>query len=136
MHAVAQETAKELNPPFKTTVPFAKQRFMSSSYKQFLKLETSIEVYINTYRDHDNHELNEYKLAGQDFVFDLLGVIDLLWPLVLVMLRGQMLSCPGWKIAAWIPQVKDQMNWFAAQVTNEKPSVSFRSFAQACCRHC
>ncbi|CAB4021276.1 Hypothetical predicted protein, partial [Paramuricea clavata] len=109
MHTVAKETAKELKLPFKTTVSFAKQRFMSSSYKQFLKLETSIEAYINAFRDHDNEEVKEYKLAGQDFVFDLLGVIDLLWPLVLIMLRGQMLSCPGWKIATWIPQVKDQI---------------------------
>ena len=94
MHAVAKETAEELKLPFKTTVSFAKQKFMSSSYKQFLKFETSIEAYINAFRDHDNEEVKEYKLAGQDFVFDLLGVIDLLWPLVLIMLHGQMLSCP------------------------------------------
>ena len=128
MYAVAQETAEEMKLPFSTTISFAKQRFMSSSYKQFLKLESSIEAYINTFRDHDNQELNEYKLAGQDFVFDLLGVIDLLWPLVLVMLRGQMLSCPGWKIAAWIPLVKGQINLFAAEITKESPS------AEACSR--
>ena len=97
---------------------------MSSSYKQFLKLETSIEAYINAFRDHDNEEVKEYKLAGQDFVFDLLEVIDLLWPLVLIMLRGQMLSCPGWKIASWIPQVIDQMNLFVTQVSREIPSLS------------
>ena len=51
--------------PFKTTVSFAKQRFMSSSYKQFFKLETSIEAYINTFQDHDSRELNEYKIAGK-----------------------------------------------------------------------
>ncbi len=64
MHSVAYETAKELKLPFRTTVSFAKQCFISSSYKQFLKLETSIEAYINTFRDHDNQELNEYKIAG------------------------------------------------------------------------
>ena len=123
MYAVVQETAKEINLPFSTTISFAKQRFMSSSYKQFLKLESSIEAYINTFRDHDNQELNEYKLAGQDFVFDLLRVIDLLWPLILVMLHGQMLSYLGWKIAAWIPQVKDQLNLFPAEITKEKPQL-------------
>ena len=46
MHAVAKESAKEINLPFRTTVLYAKQRFMSSSYQQFLKLDTSIEVYI------------------------------------------------------------------------------------------
>ena len=125
MHAVAKETAKELKLPFKTTVLFAKQRFMSSScYKQFLKLETTIKAYINAFRDHDNEEVKEYKLAGQDFVFNHLGVIDLLWPLVLTMLCSQMLSCPGWTIATWIPQVKDQMNLFATQVSREIPSLS------------
>jgi hypothetical protein len=73
MHSVAYETAKELKLPFR-----------------MLKLETSIEAYINMFRDHDNQELNEYKIAGQDFVFDLLGVIDLLWPLVLLMVRAQL----------------------------------------------
>ncbi len=73
MHSVAYETAKELKLPFR-----------------MLKLETSIEAYINMFRDHDNQELNEYKIACQDFVFDLLGVIDLLWPLVLLMLRAQL----------------------------------------------
>lgn len=124
MHAVAKETAKELKLPFKTTVLFAKQIFMSSSYKQFLKLETTIEAYINVFRDHDNEEVKEYKLAGQDFVLNHLGVIDLLWPLVLTMLCGQMLSCPGWTIATWITQVKDQMNLFATQVSREIPSLS------------
>lgn len=124
MHTVAFETAKELKLPFRTTVPYAKQRFMSSSYKQFLKLESSIEAYINTFRDHDNQELNEYKIAGQDFLFDLLGVIDLLWPLVLLMLRAQLLRCPGWKIASWLPLVKSRMEFFSTQVMEEKPSKS------------
>ena len=122
MYSVASETAKELKLPFRTSVPFAKQRFMSSSYNQFLKLEASIEAYINTYRDHDNHELNEYKIAGQDFLFDLLGLIDLLWPLVLLMLRAQLLRCPGWKIAGWLPQVRDRLILFSTEVTNENPS--------------
>ena len=123
-HSVAYETAKELKLPFKTTVSFAKQRFMSSSYKQFLKLETSIEAYINTFQDHDSRELNEYKIAGQDFIFDLLGVIDLLWPLVLLMLRAQLLRCPGWKIAAWLPLVTTQLKLFSTQVMKKEPLKS------------
>ena len=75
MYCVALETAKER--PFTTCVPFGKQRFMSSSYNQFLKLEESIKVYVNTYRENDNHKLNEYKIARQDFLYDL-GLIDLL----------------------------------------------------------
>ena len=122
MYSVASETSKELKLPFRSSVPFAKQRFLSSSYNQFLKLEASIEAYINTYRDHDNHELNEYKIAGQDFLYDLLGLIDLLWPLVLLMLRAQLLRCPGWKIAGWLPQVRDRLILFSTEVMNQKPT--------------
>eukprot|EP00112_Aurelia_sp_Birch-Aquarium-sp1_P023792 Seg7234.1 transcript_id=Seg7234.1/GoldUCD/mRNA.D3Y31 product="hypothetical protein" protein_id=Seg7234.1/GoldUCD/D3Y31 len=122
MHAVAKATAKEMDLPFYTTMPFAKQRFLSSSYKQFTKLEKSLEVYVNTYRDHNNKEINEYMMAGQDFVFDLLGIIDLLWPLVLLMLRGQALACPGWKIITWLPLVREHIIKFSVEVEKPLPS--------------
>ena len=80
MHSVSKATAADLNLPFQVTVSFASQRFMSSSYQQFLKLEKSLAVYIETFRDHDNSDINLYKIAGADFVYDLLGTIDLLWP--------------------------------------------------------
>ena len=80
MHSVAKATATEVNLPFSTTISFAKQRFLSSSYQRFDRLEKSFCAYVNAYRDHDNKEINEYKVAGQDFVFDLLGLIDLLTP--------------------------------------------------------
>ena len=122
MHAVAKATAKEMDLPFYTTMPFAKQRFLSSSYKQFTKLEKSLEVYINTYRDHNNKELNEYMIAGQDFIFDLLGIIDLLWPLVLLMLRGQALACPGWKVVTWLPLVREHVINYSIEVEKAFPS--------------
>ena len=67
---------------------------MSSSYQQLLKLEKSLGVYIETFRDHDNNDIGEYKIAGNDFIFDLLGTIDLLWPSALLMVRGQLEWCP------------------------------------------
>jgi hypothetical protein len=121
-HSVSKATAAELELPFLVTVSFAHQRFMSSSYNQFLKLERSLEVYIETYRDHDNREIGDYKIAGNDFVFDLLGTIDLLWPLVLLMLRGQLLWCPGWKFVGWLPLVKSQMKKFAREIKCRNPS--------------
>eukprot|EP00794_Sanderia_malayensis_P001065 gene1065-400_t len=33
LHSIAKETTKEVNLPFRVTIPFAKQRFLSSSYK-------------------------------------------------------------------------------------------------------
>ena len=64
MHCVAKATAEELQLPFRVTVSFAPQRFLSSSYKQFLKLEKSIDVYLETFRYHKNTPDLLYKLAG------------------------------------------------------------------------
>ena len=122
MHSVAKETAKDLKLPFRVTVPFAVQRFMSSSYQQLLKLEKSFEAYVETFRDHDNRPLMEYQLAGNDFVFDLLGVIDLLWPLVILMLRSQLQWCPGWKFIRWVPLVQKQFELFSPEIVKRLPS--------------
>ena len=109
---------------FHTTTTFAKQRFLSSSYQQFVRLEKSFAAYLNTYRDHDNKEINEYKLAGQDFVFDLLGLIDLLHPIVLLMLRGRLFWCPDWKLVHWIDQATEQLQHFANEICQVKPAKS------------
>ena len=121
MHSGAKATAKECDLPFRTTISFARQRFLSLSYQQFVRLEHSFAAYVETYRDHDNKEINEYKLAGRDFVFDLLGVIDLLRPIVLLMLRGQLLWCPGWKLVPWLVQTK-QLHFFSEEICEAKPS--------------
>ena len=89
MHSVASHTAKDLQLPFRVTNAFAHQRFMSSSYLLLKNLADSLEVYIETFKDHDNREELQYKLCGQDFVHDLLGILDLLWPLVVLMLHSQ-----------------------------------------------
>ena len=122
MHSVAKATAEEHDLPFRTTISFAKQRFLTSSYQQFVRLENSFAAYVETYRDHDNKEINEYKLAGQDFVFDLLGLIDLLRPIVLLMLRGQLLWCPGWKLVPWLNQTVKQLQFFSDEICQAKPS--------------
>ena len=89
MHSVARHTAKDLKLPFRVTNAYAHQRFMSSSYLSLKNLADSLEVYMETFKDHDNREEIGYKLCGQDFVHDLLGVLDLLWPLVVLMLHAQ-----------------------------------------------
>ena len=122
MHSVAKATAEEHDLPFRTTISFAKQRFLSSSYQQFVRLENSFAAYVETYRDHDNKEINEYKLAGQDFVFDLLGLIDLLRPILLLILRGQLLWCPGWKLVPWLNQTVKQLQFFSDEICQAKPS--------------
>ena len=123
LHSVSKATAGDLNLPFQVTVSFAAQRFMSSSYLQFLKLQRSLEVYFETFRDHDNSEINEYKIAGSDFVYDLLGTIDLLWPLALLMTRGQLEWCPAWKLPGWVPLVDKQLRLFSAEMKKDARHV-------------
>ena len=120
MHSVAKATAEKLQLPFRVTVSFAPQRFLSSSYKQFLKLEKSIDVYLETFRDHKNTPDLLYKMAGQD----LMGIIDLLWPLVLLQLRGQSLMCPGWKFYGWIVKALKQLQEFSKEIRKKVVSSS------------
>ena len=94
LHSIAKETAKEVNLPFRVMIPLSKQGFLSSSYKQFVQLENRLKVYITTCLVHNNKERNAYKIAGQGFVHELLGIIDLLSAIVLLMLRGKQLACP------------------------------------------
>ena len=75
--------------------------------------------YSLTFKDHDNREEFGYKLRGQDFVHDLLGVVDLLWPLVVLMLHAQANWYPGWMLTSHIPLVKGQMESFVAEVSED-----------------
>ena len=78
MHAIAKETAKEADLPFHVTNAYAPQTFMSSSYLSLKHLEISYKAYVGTFLDHHNEEKMCYKLCGNDFVYDLCGVLDLL----------------------------------------------------------
>ncbi len=128
MHSLAKATAEELQLPFRVTVPFAQQRFLSSSYHQFLKLEQSIEVYIETFKDHNNTPDVLYQIAGQDFLYDLMGVIDLLQPLVLLQLKGQALMCPGWKFFSWTALAIQHLEKFSQEIRKPTPSKTICPF--------
>ncbi len=72
-------------------------------------------VYIEAFKDHDNQEDIGYQWYGQDFLTDILGTLDLLWPLVVLMLQMQAQWCPGWKLERYIPKVREQMQTFCNQ---------------------
>ena len=122
MHSIAKETAKELCLPFRVTNAFAHQRFMSSSYLSLKNLANSLEAYIETFKDHDNTPEVGYKLYGQDFVFDLMAVLDLLWPLVLLMLEGQAQWCPGWKFVQYIEKSRKEIQQVINEISSADPS--------------
>ncbi len=121
MHSIASEKSKELSLPFRVTNTFAHQRFLSSSYLSLQNLEESLEVYIEAFKDHDNREDIGYQMFGQDFVTDLLGTLDLLWPLVVLMLQMQAQWCPGWKLERYVPKVRKQMEMFCNTIEEEIP---------------
>ncbi len=95
---------------------------MSSSYLSLKNLAQSLEVYLETFEDHNNREEISYKFCGQDFVHDLLGVLDLLWPLVVLMLQSQVNWYQGWELCSHIPLVKEQMESFIAEVSEHMPA--------------
>ena len=68
---------------------------------------------METFRDHDNREEIGYKLCGQDFVHDLLG---------LLMLQSQANWYPGWKLCSHLPLVKEQMESFIDEVSEDIPA--------------
>ena len=95
-------------------VAYATQRFTSSSYEQWLKIEKSYSSFWQAFellhpdREEEEEEL-QYMIAGFDFVSDLLAFLDVLQPVVDLMLRVQSLDTPIWKLKLWWPKVKAKL---------------------------
>ena len=91
-------------------VAFAGQRFASSSYEQWLKIETSYgsfwKAFDMLHPNRDEDEELQYMIAGSDFVADLLACLEILKPIVDLMLRVQSLDTPVWKLKLWWPKIK------------------------------
>ena len=98
---------------FLTPVSFASQRFTSSSYNQWLKIEKSFPVYWKAWDACNEIRIEEeqyqYMIAGWDFVLDLLAFLDTMSPIVDMMLRLQSLDGPLWKLKTWWQNVKSKM---------------------------
>lgn len=94
-------------------VSYATQRFASSSYEQWVKIEKS---YAALWKAFDllhprrtEEEEWQYMIAGSDFVADLLGFLDIMEPVIDLMLRAQALNTPIWKLKLWWPTVKAKL---------------------------
>ena len=96
---------------------------MSSSYLSLKRLEISYEAYVETFRDRQNDEETLYKLCGNDFIYDLCGILDLLWPIVVLILKAQLQWLPGWKFPAFIDAALQRINLFSEEIMNETPCV-------------
>ena len=121
MHAIAKETAKEADLPFRVTNAYAPQKFMSSRYLSLKRLEISYKAYVETFLDHHNEEEMRYKLCRNDFVYDLCGILDLLRPIVELMLMAQLQWCPGWKFPCYIELAIAQLELFSLEILKHVP---------------
>ena len=94
---------------------------MSSSYLSLKNLEERLEVYIETFNDHDNRlDVGYRALYGLKILSLIFWVwADLLWPLVVLMLQSQAQWCPGWMFGYYIPAVKAQLTKFVAEMEND-----------------
>ena len=123
LHGIAKAMSQEQSHSLRVTNAFAHQRFLSSSYLSLQNLYESLELYIEAFKDHDNREEISFKIYGCDFVTDLLGILDLLRPLVTLMKQVQASWCPGWKLHLYIPAVTREFEQFIGALASE-PLVS------------
>ena len=114
-------------------VSYATQRFASSSFEQWLKIEESFESLWKAFdRLHPNRSEEEewqYMIGGSDFVCDLLALLDILQPVV-EFLSTQSLDTLIWKLKQWCPKVESQLNRaadgdpkFFQRMTKVKPDL-------------
>ena len=99
-------------------ISYATQRFASSSYNQWVKIEKSYASYWNAFEllhpKRIEEEEYQYMIGGYDSVLDLLAFLDTMQPVTNLMLHLQSLDAPIWKLKAWWPRVKDRMESFSA----------------------
>ena len=112
-----------VNVDARRPVSCATQRFASSSYEQWIKLEKSFNSLWRAFDLlHPNHAEDEewqYMIAGSDFVHDLLAFPDILSLVVDLMLHVQALDTRIWKLKLWWPKVREKL----MKAANEDPEA-------------
>ena len=112
-----------VNEDARRPVSYATQRFASSSYEQWMKIEKSFNSLWRAFDLlHPNRAEDEewqYMIAGSDFVQDLLAFLDILSPVVDLMLHAQALDTPIWKLKLWWPKGREKL----MKAANEDPEA-------------
>ena len=80
-------------------------RYSTSQYHEFIKLYESLPNYVKTFRKFAFSQIKEYEIAGEDFIIDLCGAIDILRPFMTLLVDLQSLQAPIWKVCIWYPKV-------------------------------
>ena len=66
-------------------------------------------------------------MFGNDFVYDLSSILDLLWPIVVLLVKEQLQWLYGWKFAVFIDAALQRINLFSEEIMSETPCVTARS---------
>ena len=115
MHQIAQNVGEQRDVKTLNTLSTSKTRFLSSELSSMKRVLQCYEEYIialydyagmrhNT-GDEEDYDPDEGLVCGQDFLIDLLGVVDILSPIATLMQEMQHLQCPAWKIIPFGNQV-------------------------------
>lgn len=95
MKQLVDETARR-------PVAYAGQRFASSSYGQWCKIEQGYgsfwKAFEALYSNRNEEQELQYIIARSDFFADLLACLDIMEHVVDLMLRFQLLDTPVWKL--------------------------------------
>ena len=97
-------------------------RFATSQYQEFLKLLESLPTYVKAFRSFNYSEITEYQIAGQDFVFDMCGAVDVLNPVISLLIELQSLQLPIWKVVVWQEKLMKELERFQRFSRNSIPS--------------
>lgn len=66
-------------------------------------------------------------MFGNDFVYELSSILDLLWPIVVLMVKEQLQWLYRWKFAVFIDAALQRINLFSEEIMNETPCVTARN---------
>ncbi|PAA71545.1 hypothetical protein BOX15_Mlig019669g1 [Macrostomum lignano] len=103
-HTLMSKVASKMKEKVSVPIPYATQRFTSSSVKQWVKIERAYSLYAATFRrihDEDEDFPLQYRVLGADFATDLCLLLDVFQPLVEMMELAQGLQFNHWKIVSW-----------------------------------
>mgnify|MGYP006897128326 CR=1 FL=1 len=125
LFSLALETAKELGVPFRTVSALSQTRFFSSNYKEVKKLLVSLPGYIETFLDHKagDDEL-EFSISSQDFLYDVLGFLDIFKPFNELMTISQGLDVSPWRMVSLVKKVESLVK----QLDNDLKNGDLRNF--------
>jgi hypothetical protein len=112
-------------------VPFAAQRFLSSAVGQWKSIEKSFPVLRKSFQaTHSNADEDfplQYRMFGQDFVVDLLGLLDITAPLCELMVLSQSVDFLHGKIVFWGQRM---LSWMEAIVENPTGTPRYEKHLQ------